>query len=93
MKSSKLNAVLAIVFFAALAVLAFVAQALKPSGAGVDGGAASVGPSGRRALYLLFERGPERRRVARLAAAATMPIPPLMLGMVGTSTESSGSLT
>jgi HAE1 family hydrophobic/amphiphilic exporter-1 len=29
------------------------------------------------ALYLLFERGPERRRVARLAAAATMAVPPI----------------
>jgi len=29
------------------------------------------------ALYLLFERGPERRRIARLAAAATMPVPPI----------------
>jgi HAE1 family hydrophobic/amphiphilic exporter-1 len=29
------------------------------------------------ALYLLFERGPERRRLARLAAAATMPVPPI----------------
>jgi HAE1 family hydrophobic/amphiphilic exporter-1 len=28
------------------------------------------------ALYLLFERGPERRRLARLAAAGTIPVPP-----------------
>jgi HAE1 family hydrophobic/amphiphilic exporter-1 len=29
------------------------------------------------ALYLLFERGPERRRIARLAAASTMRVPPI----------------
>jgi HAE1 family hydrophobic/amphiphilic exporter-1 len=29
------------------------------------------------ALYLLFERGAERRRLAREAAAATVPVPPL----------------
>jgi HAE1 family hydrophobic/amphiphilic exporter-1 len=29
------------------------------------------------ALYLLFERGPERRRLAKLAARGTMPLPPL----------------
>jgi HAE1 family hydrophobic/amphiphilic exporter-1 len=29
------------------------------------------------ALYLLFERGPERRRLAELAAAGTIPVPPL----------------
>jgi HAE1 family hydrophobic/amphiphilic exporter-1 len=29
------------------------------------------------ALYLLFERGPERRRLAKLAAAGTIPVPPL----------------
>jgi len=29
------------------------------------------------ALYLLFERGPERRRLAKLAATATMRVPPI----------------
>jgi len=32
------------------------------------------------ALYLLFERGPERRRVARAAAAGTMPVPAAIRG-------------